>query len=471
MNILMVASEGVPFIKTGGLADVIGSLPKALQHEGCDIRVILPKYGTIIEEFKDQMNFLCSFPVMVGWRKQHCGLFELKFNGIHYYFIDNEYYFNRERIYDFFDEAERFAYFCFAVLEATQHMDFQPEILHCHDWQASLVPVFLKSHYLQQAPYSNMKTVLTIHNLKYQGIFPEVILSDILGLGYEHFTPDSLESNGCVNYLKGGILYSDVVNTVSSTYAEEIKHVFYGEGLEAVIAKKGIQGIVNGIDYDLYNPMGDSNIQFHYKTSLAKKLKNKEELQKQLNLPINQATPMIAIVSRLVEQKGFDLLAPIIHQVLAEDIQLVVLGTGEKKYEDFFLQAMHIYPEKVSTKLYFNEALAMQIYAGADLFLMPSKFEPCGLSQLIALRYGNIPIVRETGGLKDTVQPFNEFEQTGNGFTFTNYNAHDMLHTIQRALSIYKNQVQWANLVKNAVKQDYSWSNAAKHYKNLYLQL
>ncbi len=472
MKVLMAASEAVPFVKTGGLADVIGSLPKALSNSDCDLRVILPKYQTIPDEYKQMMRHKSSFTVQLGWRQQYCGIEQLEYDGICFYFIDNEYYFKRGQIYDFHDEAERFAYFCQAVLQSLPYLDFVPDILHCHDWQTAMIPVLLDASYKNKTLYGNIRTILTIHNLKFQGVFPPMVLDDILGLGSEYFTADRLEFDGNINFLKGGIIYADRVTTVSRTYAEEITYEFYGEKLDGVLRQKGaIAGIVNGIDYAVYDPMCDSALIYHYRRSLVKKRKNKEELQRITGLTVNQDVPLIAIISRLTEQKGLDLIAYIWHELLSNNIQLVILGTGDKKYEQLFRQAAVDDPQRVSAHLYFDESLARKIYAGSDMFLMPSLFEPCGLSQLIALRYGSIPIVRETGGLKDTVIPFNQQTMVGNGFTFIDFNAHEMLFAVKRALSVYGNQQLWSQLVENAVKADYSWNASAKEYLDIYRQL
>ncbi|OEF96293.1 glycogen synthase GlgA [Desulfuribacillus alkaliarsenatis] len=473
MNILMAASEAVPFAKTGGLADVVGSLPKELHSNKVNVRVILPKYGAISEEFVDKIQYKTSITVKVGWREQYCGIEELIYNGVHFYFIDNKYYFNRDKLYGFYDEAERFAFFSRAVLEAIPYLDYQPDVIHCHDWQTALISVFLKTQYSQKQLYENIKTVLTIHNLKFQGIYPREILGDLLSLGSEHFTSESLEFYGNVNYLKGGIIYSDIVTTVSKTYAEEITYSYFGENLEGVLRRQGrIIGIINGIDYELYNSSTDSQIFYQYdSTSPDKKLTNKEALQNYLGLPVDKDIPVLAIISRLTSQKGLDLVQGVFDELLAEGIQLVILGTGEEEYEQLFRKADEQYPNQVKALIKFDEGLARKVYAGSDMFLMPSKFEPCGLSQLISLRYGTIPIVRETGGLKDTIKGYDEISNTGNGFSFINYNAHDMLYTIQRAVSLYQDKKHWNKLIKNAMDSDFSWEAAAKEYLNLYSEL
>jgi starch synthase len=473
MRILFAASEAVPFVKTGGLADVIGSLPKELKKQELDVRVILPKYLAIPENFKSKMKRRVTCTVPVGWRQQYCGIEELEWDGVTYYFVDNEYYFKREGVYGFYDEAEQFAFFARAVLEVLPQLEFQPDILHCHDWHTGMIPVFLHSHYRKIPFYRSMRTVFTIHNLKYQGVFPYEVLHDLLGLGDDYFTLDRLEFYGNISYMKGGLMYADRITTVSPSYAEEIQHPYYGERLDGVLRARGTDlcGIVNGIDYETYNPQSDPHLFVNYRRSPAKKQKNKLSLQQMLHLSSGENIPLIAIVSRLVEQKGLDLIACVLDEIMAQDVQLVVLGTGEAKYEQLFLEAKHRYPDKLAIRLLFDEGLARKIYAAADLFLMPSLFEPCGIGQLIALRYGAVPIVRETGGLRDTVQAYNEATGEGNGFTFTNYNAHDMLYTIGRALTFYRDKASWARILDNGQKADCSWIQSARQYHMLYQHL
>lgn len=470
MKVLFVASECVPFVKTGGLADVIGSLPKELVKQQVDVRVVLPKYEDIPNEYKEQMSLKKTFNVRLSWRNQYCGVEELIIDGVTFYFIDNEYYFKRTGLYGHYDEAERFAYFNRAVLEMLIHLDFQPDIIHCHDWQTGLIPLYLKEQYQHSDFYRQMKTVFTIHNLKYQGIFPPIILGDILALGTEFLADEKLGFYGQVSYMKAALNYAHKLTTVSKTYAHEIQTPYYGEQLDGVlrVRSQDLTGIVNGIDYAEYNPLTDPYIYVNYRNSLTKKRENKVALQNELGLPVNKDVPMIGIVSRFVEQKGFDLVAHVIHEILQNDVQLVVLGTGDKKYEDLFLYMKHHYPDKVSANITFHEGFARKIYASSDLFLMPSKYEPCGIGQLIALRYGAVPIVRETGGLFDTVSPFIEETGEGNGFTFANYNAHDMLYTINRALNIYRQDHLWKIIFKNTFKNNYSWQYSAQEYIKLY---
>jgi starch synthase len=471
MKVLFAASEAVPFIKTGGLADVIGSLPKELTRQGLDVRVILPKYGDIPAVYREAMTKVISFDVYIGWRKQYIGIEMLQHEGVTFYFVDNEFYFKRPGIYGYGDEAERFGFFCRGVIEALLLLDFQPDVIHCHDWQTGMIPVLLKAHYQHLPFYSEMKTMSTVHNLKYQGVFDQSLLKDLFGLSDDHFTGTSLELHGGASFLKGGLLYSDWITTVSQTYAEEIQTPFYGEFLDSLLRhrKDQLTGIVNGIDYDVFDPMTDSHLAVNYRDSLPKKQQNKLALQERLGLLVNGDVPMIALVTRLVQQKGLDLIQHVISEILALDIQLVVLGTGDYAYEQMFRYAAQTHPDKVSAQIYFDESLAHQIYAASDLFLMPSQFEPCGIGQLIALRYRSVPIVRETGGLKDTVQPYNEFTGEGTGFTFSNYNAHDMLHIIRRAVFFYKNDREaWLKIQQNMKKGDFSWKKSAQQYIALY---
>ncbi|MFZ5969719.1 MAG: glycogen synthase GlgA [Bacillota bacterium] len=470
MKVMMLASEGVPFIKTGGLADVIGSLPKALKDKGIDVAVVMPKYQDIPPHYREQMTHLKSIDVTLGWRKQFCGIEVLDYNGIPFYFIDNQYYFHREGLYGHYDDAERFAFFGKAVLDILPHIDFKPDILHCHDWHTGIVPLFLKTHYVNDDFYRDLRSIFTIHNLQYQGIFPRDILGDILGLDDSVFTVDKIEFFGQVNYMKAGLVFSDLLTTVSHTYAEEIQYPYFGENLDSLLRhrKNDLHGIINGIDYQLYNPSIDPYIDVNYHWSLKKKQENKVKLQEQLGLPMNDKSPMIAMVTRLVRAKGLDLVMRVLEDILAQDVQLVILGTGDKHYETALLDAYQRHRGKVSVNIMFDTGLSHKIYAGSDMFLMPSQYEPCGIGQLIALRYGSIPIVRETGGLRDTVKAYNESNGEGNGFTFANFNAHDMLHTIERALQFYHDENHWRKIVMNATRGDFSWEQSAQQYIQLY---
>ncbi|MEC0270916.1 glycogen synthase GlgA [Paenibacillus anseongense] len=474
MKVLFAASEAVPFIKTGGLADVIGSLPKELIQQGLDVRVILPKYGGIPAKYRDAMTTAVTHDIYVGWRKQYIGIQVLQQDGVTFYFVDNEFYFNRSGVYGYGDEAERFAFFCKGVIETLPLLDFQPDVIHCHDWQAGMIPVLLKAHYQHLPFYSEIKTLTTVHNLKYQGVFSQSLFKELFGLSDDHFTGTALELHGGASFLKGGLLYADRITTVSQTYAEEIQTPYFGEHLDSLLRHRRDQltGIVNGIDYEVFDPMNDPHLVSTYRDSLPKKQLNKTALQERLSLEVREDVPMVALVTRLVQQKGLDLIQHVLPEILSLDIQLVVLGTGEYVYEEMFKQAALKHPDKVSAQICFDEALAHQIYAASDLFLMPSQFEPCGIGQLIALRYRSVPIVRETGGLKDTVLPYNEFTGEGTGFSFRDYNAHDMLHTIRRAVFFYKNDRDaWLKIQMNMKKGDFSWKKSAQQYIGLYKEM
>jgi starch synthase len=471
LKVLFASSEVEPFAKTGGLADVAGSLPKALKKLGADIRVVMPKYKGIPQKFVQQMEYIGYIYVDVGWRHQYCGLLKTEYDGVTVYFIDNEYYFYRDGLYGYHDEAEQFIFFSKALIEMLPRIDFKPDIIHCNDWQTGVVSLLLNAHYKRHDFYKDVKTVFTIHNLKYQGIFPKEVLTDLMGIGWEYFTPDGIEFYDHVNCLKAGLAYSDIINTVSKTYAEEIKYDFFGENLQGIIRKRSndLYGIVNGIDVEVNNPATDKRLFVNYDVEhLEGKYENKRRLQESLGLPVRDDIPIIGIISRLVAQKGFDLIACVLDEILREDVQLVVLGTGEYQYENMFRCAAANYPTKVSANILYDGTLAQRIYAGSDMFLMPSLFEPCGLSQLFSLRYGTIPIVRETGGLNDTIQSYNEVTGEGNGFSFTNYNAHDMLYTIRRAIHFYYNKDVWSKLIKRGMRQNFSWDKSASEYIELY---
>ena len=482
-KVLIAAAEAVPFAKTGGLGDVIGSLPKELIKQGVDARVIMPNYQDIPEGFKSQMVFKNHFFVQVGWRQQYCGILEFVYEGVTFYFADNEYYFKRHGFYGYGDDAERFGFFCRAVLEALDKIDFMPDIIHCHDWHTGMISALLDAHYREKPKYKKIKTLFTIHNLKYQGVFSQDILHDILSLDWKYFTPEGVEFHKAVNFMKGGLAYADMISTVSRTYAKEIQDPYFGEELDGFLRKRQnrLVGIVNGIDYAVYNPATDKLISSTYDVdTLEKKKQNKIELQARLGLPVREDVPVIAIVSRLVSAKGLDLVERMFQDLVKKvaisgndtyNIQLVVLGTGEARYENFFKYMAWQYPGKVSANIMFDEDLAHQIYAGADMFLMPSLYEPCGIGQLIAMRYGCLPIVREIGGLRDTVRSYNQEICEGNGFTFVNYNAHEMADTINWALKTFQDKECWNKIVKNAMQSDYSWQKSAKEYKEMYQKL
>ena len=456
MKVLYVASEAVPFVKTGGLADVAGSLPAALVKDGVDCRVILPKYGAISEEIRNSMEHVYDGILNVAWRDKFIGIDKYVLDGVTYYFVDNEEYFNREGFYGYPDDAERFSFFSRAVLNLLPALDFE----HQADER-----------------YAGIKTIFTIHNLKYQGVFPKDVMTDVLGLDWQYFNNGDFEFFDAVNFMKAGIIYADYVSTVSKTYAEEIQYDYYGEHLEGLLRKRREElfGIVNGIDYDIYNPQTDKNLYVNYdvKKAVEGKSDNKVHLQRDLGLPENRRTPMIAMVTRLVANKGLDLVVRVLDEILQhENVQFVLLGTGDRGYEDWFKELAWRFPNKASINIRFSNELAQRIYAASDIFLMPSMFEPCGLGQLIAMRYGTIPVVRETGGLKDTVVQFDRSDvDKGNGFLFYEYNAHEMMYAIKRALAAYGNLREWRQLVFTAMHSDFSWKRSAKEYENLYERL
>ena len=470
MKILYAASEAVPFCKTGGLA---GSLPPALAEQGAETAVILPLYRRVREKFADQLMFLCYDYVDLAWRHTYCGLFSMKKDGVTWYFLDNEQYFGRPELYGCADDGERFGFFSRAVVKMLDHLDFWPDVIHCHDWQTGLVPIYLDNFRYNNEFFRGIKTVITIHNLKFQGIWDKKTVMDITGLPAYYFSPDKLEAYDDANYLKGGIVYADRVTTVSSSYAEEIKTPFYGEKLEGLMQARSncLSGIVNGIDYGDFNPATDTNIARTYSVEnfRKEKVKNKMALQEELGLERDPHRMMIGIVSRLTDQKGFDLIDCVMDELCQDAVQIVVLGTGDERYENMFRHFAWKYPDKVSAQIYYSEPMSHKIYASCDAFLMPSLFEPCGLSQLMSLRYGTVPIVRETGGLKDTVEAYNEYEKTGTGFSFTNYNAHEMLATVRYAEQIYYDKKRdWNKIVERGMEKDFSWKNSAKLYEELY---
>lgn len=472
MRVLFAASEAHPFIKSGGLGDVMGALPKELRNLDVDARVIIPRYKNIRQDLFNNMMYIRSFNVPVGWRNQNCDVFEYTYDNIVYYFIGNDYYFNRNEMYGHLDDGEKFAFFSRAVLNFIKENDWCPDVIHCNDWQTGMLPVMLRVEYSNDSFYSNIKTVYSIHNLLFQGNFSPSVLPELFGYDYSLYDNMSLELNGHVSYMKGGINFSDKVSTVSRTYAEEIKTIEYGENLEGLLwyRSNDLIGIVNGIDYNEYNPESDMHICKKYSIyNLHDKFENKRDLQRSLGLPINDNAPVISIISRLTSQKGIDLIINSIEPILERGAQLIVLGTGEERYENYFRWLQDKYRDRVSTNIQFDNGLAHRIYAGSDIFLMPSMFEPCGLGQLIALRYGTVPIVRETGGLKDTVIPYNEITGVGNGFSFRQYKSEDLSLIMNYALDVYyNNKDSWRSLVSQAISSDNSWSKSANEYKNLY---
>lgn len=468
-KVLFVTAESGPFVRTGGLGDVAASLPQALCDIGTDTRVILPLYHDIPSEMRSTMKFVGSMYVTLAWRYQYCGIFSCSYKGVAYYFIDNEYYFKRWGLYGHYDDAERFAFFSKAVLESIKTIDFVPDIIHCNDWHTALVPVFLDTFYRGYDEYKAIKTVFTIHNIEFQGKYSKNVTRDILGL--PEGTETLVEYNDCVNFMKGGIESANVVTTVSPSYANEILDRYYAWGLEMILKERSfkLSGIVNGIDTELYNPLNDTALfaKYGYDTIEVKKI-NKKGLCDMLQLDYDDHRPLIGMVTRLTEQKGLDLLMTVIDELLTADVQLVILGKGDWRYENTLSDAMKRYPNKLKVIINFSTDVANKIYGGSDMFLMPSKFEPCGLSQMISMGYGTIPIVRATGGLRDTVQDFNSAELSGNGFNFQAYNAYDMLDAIHRAISTYQNKREWNAIIANAMNTDFSWKQSATKYLELY---
>ena len=476
-KVLYVASECVPFIKTGGLADVVGTLPKKFNREEYDVRIVIPKYMCLPDKYKNNMKYITHFHMDIGWKQQYVGVMYLEYEGVPVYFIDNEYYFNGFNIYgDTKWDIEKFCFFSKAALSILPAVGFQPDIIHCHDWQAGLVPVYLRTLFASNPFYSNMRSIMTIHNLQFQGNWDIDTIKDYSGLPDYVFTPDKLEFKKDASMLKGGLVYADKITTVSNTYAQEIQTPYFGEGLDGLLRARwqSLWGIVNGIDYQVYNPATDKKIEHRYsiKNFKKEKVKNKLALQKRLHLPEDPNAYMIGLVSRLTDQKGLDLVDRAMNDIMTDGTQFVILGTGDRRYEDMFRYYQGIHPAKLSANIYFSDELSHQIYAASDAILVPSRFEPCGLTQLMALRYGALPIVRETGGLKDTVQPYNEFEGTGTGFSFANYDPRDLLGTINYSKKVFfDDKDAWTAMQKRAMEQNYSWDNSAKIYEELYNQV
>ena len=469
MKILFAASEALPFAASGGLADVAGSLPAALSRkEEMDCRVVMPLYRSVTPEVRNKMTYLKDITVEVGWRKQYCGIYTIQTGNVTYYLLDNPYYFMRDGMYGFYDDCERFVFFSRAVLEILPALDWKPDIIHCNDWQTAMVPVFYRVLYQYHQEFENIRIIYTIHNIQYQGVYGKEILGDVFGLGEQH--EQLLDFGGTLNLMKGAIECADVVTTVSPTYAEEILDPWFSHGLDPILRERQykLHGILNGIDTDIYNPETDKAIakNFSAKDPAGKK-EDKADLQREFSLPVRDDVPIIGMVSRLVSHKGLDLVKAVLDELLSTtDVQLVVLGTGDWEYENFFREIEARYPGKVGLRIAFIPDLARKIYAGCDMFLMPSKSEPCGLSQMLALRYGTLPIVRETGGLKDSITDSGDGE--GNGFTFKSYNAHDMLDAIRRSLGAYSDKKYWASLIERALECDNSWGRSAREYMRLY---
>ena len=474
MKLLFVGAEAVPYISTGGLGDVLGSLPQAVKaaNPEADVRVILPLYKKIKEKFDSQLDYVGNTVVELSWRRQYCGLFKCENNGVVYYFVDNEYYFKRESVYGDFDDAERFAFYGKAVLDVMPLIDFYPDILHTNDWQSAMTVIYLKRKYGLLPNYRDIKTIYTIHNIDYQGIFSMSILGDVFGL--DDSDRSVVEYNGNINLTKGALVCTDRISTVSQRYAEEIQTEFYSSGLHYVLHLYGgkISGIVNGIDVNYYNPANDNVIASKFDAEdLGGKAECKRVLQEMCGLEQNAEVPVVSMISRLASHKGFDLVKFILPEMLEMGIQFVLLGTGEQELEEYFKTVQYRYPNQVKAFLEFNKDLSKKIYAGSDIFLMPSKSEPCGLSQMISSAYGTIPVVRETGGLYDTIKPYNEYTGEGNGFTFANYNAHEMKDALGRAVELFKDKEKWYTLTKQVMKTDFSWDVSAKEYLKLYSDL
>ncbi len=466
-KILFVASECTPYIVTGGLAEVIGSLSKALAAtEKFDVRVVVPLYSDIKKEYRDKFTYLGNIYVHLAWRNQYCGIFSYEQDGVIFYFLDNEFYFKRPGCYGYFDDGERFAFFSRAVLEIMPFLNFYPEVMHCHDWQAALAAIYLKTNYCFRQEYQFIRALFTIHNIEYQGQYSLDILSSLFDIygKYQYL----VEYNNSINLMKGAIECCERFSTVSPRYAQEIKDPYFAHGLDPIVRRNEFKltGILNGIDDKGYSSEFDTHIFANFTPDdMTNKAVNKAELQKMLGLPVKADTPIVSMISRLVSHKGFDLVLNIIEELLQDDVQFIVLGTGDSHYEGFFKDLARRYPDKMSAQIMFNNDLSRKIYAGSDIFLMPSKSEPCGLSQMIACRYATIPVVRETGGLYDSIKP------QYNGYTFANYNAHDMLYVIREAMTDYKDKKKWSQLMYRAATSDFSWNNSAKQYEALYMSM
>lgn len=470
-KVLVVGAECTPFAKTGGLADVIGELPRALYAQGIDVRVILPKHHVIKEKYQNELSVVASLNINMGWRTQFLGIETLQKDGIIYYFIDNEYYFGYTIYKGGEPEAEQYAYFCRAVLEALAYIDFDPDVIHVNDWHTAMIPILLKTQYQDRI---KAKTVFTIHNLQYQGQLSYQFVSDMLQIDSKYFTSEFIEAYGSANMMKAGLVFADKITTVSPTYANEILDPYYGRGMQGILnaRKADLKGIVNGIDEVEFSPKDDINLAYHYDVDkLDGKYQNKADLITELSLKVGHNTPLIGMVTRLTEQKGLDLVRAVLEELLFEDVAFVLLGSGEAQYESYFHYIASRQKNKASINIGYSDALAHKIYAGCDFLLMPSMFEPCGISQMIAQRYGTLPIVRETGGLADTVIPYNMFTGEGNGFSFVNYNAHDMLNTIRFALDVYKDKSAMQKLIQAAMTTNNSFAKSAAEYIEIYESL
>ena len=475
MKILFVAAEGAPFSKTGGLGDVIGALPKSLVKSGEQVSVVLPYYDLTDAKFGNEVEDLFAFEINVGWRRQYVGVKHILLDGVDFYFIDNQYYFFRGHVYGDFDDGERFAYFQLAAVELMEKIDFIPDVLHVHDYHTAMIPFLVKEKYHWIQAHNHIKTVLTIHNLEFQGQFPDSMLWELFGVGYERYADGTLRWNNCLNWMKAGILYADRVTTVSPSYAHEIMTAEFGCHLDQVLRMESgkLVGIVNGIDTDVYNPKTDKLLAYHFdKTDLSGKIESKRALQEKVGLPIRDDVPVVGIVSRLTRQKGFDLVVEELHNFLQEDVQIILLGTGDLSFEQAFTWFAQAYPEKLSANILFDITLAQEIYAASDIFLMPSRFEPCGLSQMMSMRYGTLPLVHEVGGLRDTVEPYNAYTEQGTGFSFNNFSGYWLTWTFKEALKVYFNEKEtWHALQMHAMEKDFSWDTASQAYSDLYQSL
>ena len=468
-KVLFVTSEAAPFVKTGGLGDVAGSLPAAMKEKGHDVRVILPEYSQISSTYKEQLEHVTHFRTNITWRNEYVGVNKLKHNKVPFYFIDSKKYFYRSNLYDNPDRHLQFVLFMRGVLEMLPKIDFKPDIIHCNDWQTGLIPLLLNDNYKRYNFYKDIKTVFTIHNLRYQGIFGPEIVSDSLGIDPSHFYSGNIRHDGLVNFMKAGIMYGDKITTVSNTYASEIKTPYFGEGLDYALRMRGddLKGIVNGISFEENDPFSDREIFANFdKNNFEGKAKNRRALQSFLGLEINPDKKILSIITRLVEQKGIDLIKHVSEEIVNTGLQFVILGTGKPEYEEFFRDLSNRYPDQVAAEIKYDFTLAKRIYASSDFFLMPSQFEPCGLGQLFAMRYGTVPIVRETGGLKDTVEPYKNGE--GTGFTFKEYNAHKMLSAIEDAAELVSRPKELKSLQKAVMEKDFSWDKSAERYLSLY---
>ena len=475
-SILFVAGEGLPFVKTGGLADVIGALPKALVQKGHDARVVLPLYSKIIEKHYDKLERLGTIQIHSGWIDQPATYYKAEADGVIYYFVEHQGYFEREGLYGYEDDGERFAFFQRAVLDMIYFINWWPNIIHSNDWQTGMIPLMAHACYADDYRYQSIKHVYTIHNMAFQGNFGVDMLPTCLGLDYSYFDDGSIKFDTGISFMKAGIVYADKITTVSNTYAKEIQTPYYGEGLDGLLSARwqSLWGIVNGIDYDVWNPETDPQVYKNYNIHNFRELKkiNKLELQKECGLPQDENQFVIGIISRLTDQKGLDLVDRIMNDICCDGVQFIVLGTGDRRYEDMFRYYQGIHPAKVSANIYYSDERSHKMYAGCDVMLVPSRFEPCGLTQLMALRYGTVPVVRETGGLADTVFPYNEYENKGTGFSFANYDAYELLGAINYAKEVYYNHKDnWYGIIERGMSMDYSWYSSAKIYNDLYNSL